>query len=247
MLWSLVAEASQLVTGLSCVAILAANLHICDIGAAVNGLLTLLLFALLLLCRGQLAAAADELSEHRELQMTHNKLCCWLRLPLFTLLLLCRGQLAAAAEELSEHRELQMTHDKLCQDVYRMRMMLQQAQSHGNDVAQVCCFTRTFLQGVRSHCTYAVSVADCLLAVVAPAWHRTQLQPPASTSRDCRLMQDHRRQVAEAHTATPGTQVECFRAVAAVSCRTLLQPLASTSRTCSGSCRTTAGRLQRHL
>jgi hypothetical protein len=23
--------------------------------------------------------------------------------------------------------------------VYRMRMMLQQAQSHGNDVAQVCC------------------------------------------------------------------------------------------------------------
>jgi hypothetical protein len=66
-----------------------------------------------------------------------------LTLLLYALLLLCRGQLAAAAEELSEHRELQMTHDKLCQDVYRMRMMLQQAQSHGNDVAQVCCVVLT--------------------------------------------------------------------------------------------------------
>jgi hypothetical protein len=55
--------------------------------------------------------------------------------------LLCRAQVVAAAEELSEHRELQMTHDMLCQDVYRMRMMLQQAQSHGNDVAQVCWIT----------------------------------------------------------------------------------------------------------
>ncbi|KAF6257036.1 hypothetical protein COO60DRAFT_1640292 [Scenedesmus sp. NREL 46B-D3] len=75
-----------------------------------------------------------------------------------------RAQLAAAAEELSEHRELQMTHDKVCQDVYRMRMMLQQAQSHGNDVAQD--------------------------AAATAGKHKQDVQW---------LMQDHRREVAEAH------------------------------------------------
>eukprot|EP00878_Enallax_costatus_P012649 GHUV01013212.1.p1 GENE.GHUV01013212.1~~GHUV01013212.1.p1 ORF type:complete len:648 (+),score=321.26 GHUV01013212.1:993-2936(+) len=46
-----------------------------------------------------------------------------------------KADYAAATEELADHRELQMQYDKQCQDMYKLRMMLQQAQAAGGEVA----------------------------------------------------------------------------------------------------------------
>lgn len=67
--------------------------------------------------------------------------------PCLSLPVVCVGPVHQ--DELSEHRDLQMAYDKQCQDLYRLRMQLQEVRSQGNDAESFAAQTNRQHKQVR--------------------------------------------------------------------------------------------------